>query len=310
MTPPAKFARISAAAGGLVWWVTLFIRTGDSAETELIQKIFLLAVFVIVPLGVALISPEQDWIALRYASWFQPGAALLCFTSFVLPQGFIAGILASFWLATISLIALAGLLRILLSAPRLSLELSVNFGMLYLPIGGAWLVASRLGIQPLGFGDTMVLLTAVHFHFAGFAAPVLAGLAGRTVLAGTKQARAIGVAGGGIVLGTPLVAAGITFSPTLALTGALIVTIGLGLLAALVIAMVVPKLHSRVAQVLLWIASISSLGAMVLACLYAYSIVTHTLIIDIPHMAMTHGLLNSFGFALCGLLAWTVNELR
>ena len=36
---------------------------------------------------------------------------------------------------------------------------------------------------------------------------------------------------------------------------------------------------------------------MVLACLYAYSIVTHTLIIDIPHMAMTHGLLNSFGFA-------------
>ena len=37
----------------------------------------------------------------------------------------------------------------------------------------------------LGFGDTIVLLTAVHFHYAGFALLLLAGLAGRRLRAGT-----------------------------------------------------------------------------------------------------------------------------
>jgi hypothetical protein len=64
-------------------------------------------------------------------------------------------------------------------------------------------------------------------------------------------------------------------------------------------------LNSKAAQLLLVVSSLSSLVAMVLASLYAYSIVTQTLIINIPQMAMTHGLLNSFGFSLCGLLAWT-----
>jgi len=45
---------------------------------------------------------------------------------------------------------------------------------------------------------------------------------------------------------------------------------------------------------------------MVLACLYAYSLVAKTLVIDIPHMAMTHGVINAFGFALCGLVAWSL----
>ena len=44
---------------------------------------------------------------------------------------------------------------------------------------------------------------------------------------------------------------------------------------------------------------------MVLASLYAYSLATHTLILTIPKMAMTHGILNAFGFVTCSLLAWT-----
>jgi hypothetical protein len=59
---------------------------------------------------------------------------------------------------------------------------------------------------------------------------------------------------------------------------------------------------------LILIGSLSSCAAMVLACLYAYSIVGHTLIIDIPKMAVTHGLLNSLGFALCSLLAWSLEK--
>jgi YndJ-like protein len=308
MVSTSQFARTSAAVGGLLWIVTLLIRTGDSRETDLIQKIFLLAVFVIVPLALSLISPKEDWIAIRIAAWAQPISATLCFVSFLVPQGVVAGILASLWLALTALIAFAGLLRLALSTPRLTNEQSISAGMLYLPIGGAWLVASRLGIQPLGFGDTIVLLTAVHFHFAGFAAPVLAGLVGRVVTNRTSASRTVTVAALAIVIGTPIVAAGITLSPTVALVGAFIVTLGLTLLAVVVIGSVNTLIKSRLARVFLLIGSLSSCAAMVLACLYAYSIVSHTLIIDIPKMAMTHGLLNSLGFALCSLLAWSFEK--
>jgi hypothetical protein len=302
-----KFARTSAVVGALIWALTLLIRTGDSRETELIQKIFLLAVFVIVPLCLSLIAADEDWFALRIAVWLQPFAAILCFVSFLIPQGILAGVLSSVWLATISFVALAGLLRIFFAKSFVSYELSVSAGMLYLPIGGAWLVASRLGIQPLGFGDTIVLLTAIHFHFAGFAAPLLAGFAGRAVSDKQTALKVVALAATGIILGTPLVAAGITFSPGVALVGAAIVTIGLSLLAVIVLLYLVPITYSIAAKALFFIASLSSIAAMILACLYAYSIVTHTLIIDIPHMAMTHGLLNSFGFALSSLIAWTLS---
>ena len=308
MIATSQFARTSAAVGGLIWIAALLIQTGDSPETDLIQKIFLLAVFVIVPLALSLISPNEDSIALRIAAWAQPISATLCFVSFFIAQGVVAGILASFWLALTVLIALAGILRLASSTPRLTSEQSINVGMVYLPIGGAWLLASRLGIQPLGFGDTIVLLTAVHFHFAGFAAPVLTGLAGRAVSNRTAASRAVTLAALATVIGTPIVAAGITLSPTVALVGALVVTLGLTLLGVVVIGYVSPLISSRIARVFLLAGSLSSCAAMVLACLYAYSIVSHTLIIDIPHMAMTHGLLNSLGFALCSLLAWSFEK--
>ena len=47
---------------------------------------------------------------------------------------------------------------------------------------------------------------------------------------------------------------------------------------------------------------------MLLAAVYAYSIVFQKLIVDIPQMAMTHGVANAFGFALCGLTAWVLIE--
>jgi hypothetical protein len=102
------------------------------------------------------------------------------------------------------------------------------------------------------------------------------------------------------------VAAGITVSPLLAMVGALVISAGLFLLALLVLIWIVPSLSSFSARFLLILSSVSSLVAMVLASLYAYSIFARTLIIDIPHMAMSHGILNAFGFSLCGLLAWAI----
>jgi len=309
MYNPTHNARISATMGAVVWFAFLLIGTSDSNETELIQKILLLGILVIIPLGLSLVpnaQSENNSLLYRAAILAQPVGAVAGAVSFLLYSGGSAAILASSWLLVTVMIAVFGFLRLLRRGPVFSREMCIDAGMLYLPVGGIWLVVSRLGIQPIGFGDTIVLLTAMHFHFAGFAAPILAGLAGRTLPGSQPLSKVFALAGICIIGSMPLIAAGITFSPALALVGALIISTGLILLAVLVVGWVLRSLNSFAAQTLLVASSLSSICAMIFACLYAYSIVAKTVIVDIPQMAMSHGILNSFGFTLCGLLAWSL----
>jgi len=303
--------RKSALLGALVWAIVLFIRTSPQAETELIDKILLLGVLVIVPLGLSLVRRsmrnEEPPLLYRLAVMAQPVGAVAVTISFFLEPGIKAALLAAAWMIVTALIALYGLWRFWLNPQQPVAEVSISIGLIYLAVGGGWLVMSRLGVQLLGFGDTIVLLTAVHFHFAGFAAPILTGLAGRNLVDPHRNAHLLlGGAAVAVTVGTPLVAAGITVSPVLALAGTLVISLGLALLALLVLVWIVSSVSSVPARILLVIASVSSLSAMVLASLYAYSIFSKTLIIDIPQMAMSHGILNAFGFSLCGLLAWAI----
>ena len=309
--PRPSWARTGAIVGAFVWCGALFFRLADAKETDLIEKILLLGVLVIVPLGLSLLGPAQQegshsWFY-RLAILIQPLGAAAVVVSFFLAQGPEAALLASLWLVVEGLIALYGLSRLRLRELRTTAELAIDVGLIYLPIGGAWLMMSRLGLRPLGFGDTIVLLTAVHFHFAGYAAPILTGLAGRVLIhAPANIRRAFTLSAIGVTTGTPLIAAGITFSPSLGLIGTLLITFSLMLLGMLVVGWVVPMLRSRAAQLLLVLSSVSSFVSMVLACFYSYSLVAKELIIDIPQMALTHGLMNALGFSLCGLAAWAL----
>ncbi len=306
-----RWSRRSALAGALIWLGLLVIPPSENFRVELIEKLFLLAPLVIIPLGLSLVAPAssqgRDAAFYRVALLAQPFGAALAVCSFLLPQGLRAALVASAWALVTALIALYGLMRFLFPEARRAEEISISAALIYLSVGGVWLVISRLGYQPLGFGETIVLLTAVHFHYTGFAAPLLAGLAGRALRRDSTafKQRTFQAACCGIIMGTPLIAAGITLSaPVLGLLGALVVSAGLWLLAALVIFRLVPALSSRPAQILLVTSSVSSVIAMMLACAYAYSIVTKQLIINIPHMAMSHGIMNAVGFSLCGLLGW------
>ena len=306
--------RTSAIAGAVVWTVMLFLRTSASPETELINKILVLGILVIVPLGLSLVStPDRNnlhALPYRLAVLAQPFGAICGFASFFLEQGWPAAALAAAWFVVTCAIALFGLWRLLPRGLRPIEEVSIDAGLIFLPVGGVWFMMSRLGIQPIGFGDTIVLLTAVHFHFAGYAAPILAGLAGRTIGRQGSARKLLGVGVVSIVTGIWFVAAGITLAPRLALAGAIVISTGLVLLAVIVVACVLPSLRSRTAQILLLVSSISSTFAMCLACAYAYSIVTKTVILDIPQMAMAHGIVNAFGFALCGLVGWSMVEVH
>src|SRR6185503_12488323 len=304
-------AKRSAGVGFGAWLLFLLTNTADSAPIELIHKIVFFAILVIVPLGLSLVAPSDRNSLYKLVILIQPIAALLTITSFFLDKGVLSATLASSWLILTGLVALYGVTRLIGRGGIFPLpESSIDAGLMYLPVAGVWLVVYRLGVQPLGYGETIILLTVVHFHFAGFGAPIIAGLSGRALATRNYPRKMFGVSVFAIVAAMPLVAAGITFSPWLGFVGALLISIGLLLLAVLTFGWVIPAVASLAGRVLLAIGALSTCAAMVLACLYAYSLATKILIIDIPTMALTHGLLNAFGFVTCSLLAWTVITQR
>ena len=304
-----EFARRSAAVGVVVWVLLVLAVTTDSHETELIHRVVFFAFLVIVPLGLSL-APGGQTAGLglyRVAVFLQPLAAVIAIVSFFVGKGPASAALAATWFVFTGIVALFGVTRLLSRGLHSLPETSIDAGLLYLPVGGAWLIVYRLGVQPFDYGETIILLTVVHFHFAGFAAPIIAGMVGRYLARSDvgigKLFPPIVVA---LIAAMPLVAAGITFSPWLGLAGTLLLSIGLVLLALLTIARVQRAIASLSARVLLVVGALSSCVAMVLASLYSYSLVAHVLILRIPTMAMTHGLLNAFGFATCSLVAWSI----
>jgi len=257
------------------------------------EALFLLAIWLIVPLGLRLL-PESP--PLRLARKLQPLAALLATISFFLPKGLFAAVLASAWLALNGLVALGGLYVLKFSLRAGVPALLLLAAMFFPPVGGVNLVASRYGYALGGFPEPIILLTAIHFHYIAFAAPILASLSGRSALAR--------ISGLGIVGGTPLLAAGFIFSPILkaVAVGILCVSVvglALGQLSQL------PRLPGKRAKALLTASSLAVIAGMVLAGIYEHGFYTGRSWLSIPQMAWSHGILNGVGFSLLGLLAWT-----
>jgi hypothetical protein len=184
--------------------------------------------------------------------------------------------------------------------------------MLYLPVGGAWLTASRFGVSLLGFSEPIVSLTAAHFHYAGFAALVIAGLTGRYLATLPNAPRmAFRVIAVGLMAGMMLVAAGITFSPLLEVLAAIVFAASLAGLAFLQLRCVAPQLnHRRLPQILLTASALMALWAMGAAVVYAVSEYTHSTLITIPQMLRVHGEVNALGFVLLNLLGWAALNPR
>jgi hypothetical protein len=314
---PARFqvfARLSAVAGAVVWVLLLLTRTSDSDETEMIHKVVFFAMLVIVPLGLSLVTAGEQIISVllyRAAVLVQPVAVLVTIASFYFEKGILSASLSAAWLVVCAFVALLGLSRLTARGLYPLYESSIDAGLLYLPVAGAWLIVYRLGVQPFDYGEMIILLTVIHFHFAGFAAPIIAGLTGKMLTQTSHPPGRVYVfVVIALVAAMPLVAAGITFSPLIGLAGTILIAAGLVMLAVLTLARVLPTVSSLSARLLLAIAALSSIAAMTLACMYAYSLVAHTLVLQIPTMAMTHGLFNAFGFATCSLIAWSIIDAK
>lgn len=295
---------------GVLLWLgsAIFVVSTGLGLLRWIQLLFLLAPLIIVPLGLSLIesSAQPDWGNIIRV--VQPVGAIGVVASFLAPIGWLAASLAGVWLGVTLLLALLGLGRLWSRGSLLPIEeLVVDAGLLFLPVGGGWLVLFRLGANPLDFNEVVVLLTAVHFHYAGFAALIFVGMVGR-FLAGQSQPvqKLYNGAALGVLIGTPLVAAGITFSPLVELVGAVVLATSLAIIAGLAGVFIVPAVAHRLAQGLLGVAALSLLVGMSFTYLYAISEFTGFYLIHIPQMAQFHGLANAVGFGVGGLWGWSL----
>lgn len=173
----------------------------------------------------------------------------------------------------------------------------------YLPVGAIWALFDQLNYQPLGFSHIIVLLTGVHFHYAGFALPRLSGL----WINYSQRAKPFKVATLGIILGVPLVALGITSSQlrlpfwvetvsvTLLATSALVMSFGHIAWSAT---------RTGIVRGLFALAGLALAGGMVLALIYGWRDVYSVSWATIPAMYAFHGTLNSWGFCLPAFLGW------
>lgn len=290
---------IGAAAWALLVAADL---AGVVADLGLITLLLGLAPLVVVPLGLALPRPAGPSARSGLVAAVQPAAALAAVGALLLPAGTGAAVAAAVWLAFC--VGAAGEEADSWWRNRsLALAALARLGAVgYLCVGAAWLVVDRAGARPLALPTEIVELTAVHFHYAGFAAPLIAGTAGAMV-GGTHQ-RVAGIATLAVLAGSPFVAAGFAVFGPLQIAGAVLLTAGLLLVAWVTVARAVPALADRPAQWLLSLSSAAVVVPMLLAVGWAVGHNIGTPALSVADMARYHGTLNAFGFTLCGLAGW------
>lgn len=294
-----------AIVGAILWLAIKLVPTRDDVGIGSIEWLFLFAPLVLMPLALASLRGNNSRAPLlRTTIHAQPVATALAIVSFLLPAGLVPMLLALPWAMLTFAVGVAGLADFAKTRLRNPPHLLDSAAMLMLPVGGIGLLQSRFGAAPLGFHEPLVLLVAVHFHYAAFLAPIVVA---RGLNEWTQHHRPFAWAlAACVVTGSPLMALGfVVHQPWMRTVAAFI--LGGALAAFAVITLVrLPRIESRAAQIPLAISALAIVASMWLAVIYTLGDLRGEVWISIPQMARTHGLLNAFGFSLCGLIGWTL----
>ena len=274
-------ARTIASAGFVVWLAAFAILPAPIAA-----RVLLLAPLVVVPRMLTLL-PDRPWIA-RVAGWPSVVAAVPLIVAFGLPAGPLAAVFVLPWLAIASVCAVAAVaprpgppaVHPSTAQPLRPRDRSSPWPSSRWVPGSPSSTAS--GVQT-GFSPTIVLLTATHFHFAGF------GLLGLTsLLARTRPTLRVSVVG--LIVGIPITAAGfVLVSDPVSAVGALFVGLsGIGAGVALV-AGGEPGAAAWPAR----LAGAALLVGMPMGIAWSLSLLFRLSFLDIDTMIRTHGALNA-----------------
>ncbi|MEW2064404.1 YndJ family protein [Streptomyces sp. NPDC007002] len=266
--------------------------------SALVHAIVMLGMLVIVPAGLRLTGQrELERIRRLWPLFAAPGALALW-----LPRGATATVLACVYAA--------GTVALALHAPHASRRatrgrrldpagIALLTALVAPAVAATALVAERRGHELFGFDLGILALTVPHFHFAGFAAALVAGLVCRV-----SDGPAGGFAALSVPTGTALVLLGYFIGDWAELAGAVVLTAGMWTVGLLTWRMGHEEGRDRTTRLLLLASAAVLVATMLLALSWALGEAT-----GLPHpslawMAATHGLGNALGFALCSLLAW------
>lgn len=177
-------------------------------------------------------------------------------------------------------------------------EFSIDMGLIYLAIGGAWFVAHESNMET-GFSPIITWLTGIHFHYAAFLLPIFVGFLGRLY-----KPKLYKLVGSVILIAPFIVAVGITFSTWLELLSVIIYIFGI--YSIILLSFKVPFQH----YIQKWLIriSFSALGVTIIfSLLYALGNLTGLYSVSIDFMLRFHGIINSILFALIGIIGWSIH---
>ena len=268
-----------------------------------VQSILILAPLVLVPLAWTLMSDAHK---LSNALLF---GGLAFGISYILPLGFLAGGFALVWLLCTLLLAWDQVNSYRHKKEENSKSFASLAAFLYLPIGATWALADRLGMHPMGFQSTIVLLTAVHFHYAGF----LLLVAGHRIMALVPNSYKL-FWDLLLVLGVPLVALGITLSQWegpawIETSSATVMAIG-GLGVAVLHVLGSRQIRNTFVKWAWRIGAIFLSAGMCLALAYGWRPFFPLDFLSIPWMYAVHGTFNFLGVGILVTSWWFFDSSR
>ncbi len=278
--------------------------------TLLARAILALGAGLIIPLGMIATTPAGADPGARFHRFVRrllSPAAVPLLVSLVSATGDLAPVLALPWVAASALVLAVGARRLLARARtprRFDLaELAIDAGFAYLPVGAVWAWVYRADVDLLGFAGVQALLTANHFHFAGFGMCVLVGLVGRRL--GARAGLAYRAAAVLAVLAVALVAAGITVSRSLEVFAAWALVLGVILTAVSLVR--ASRTTRGVPRVLLIVSAIAGVIAAGFAAHFATGGFARLDAVKLRQMLFFHALVNALGFVGAGLAAFALD---
>jgi hypothetical protein len=261
----------------------------------LVNALVGVGMLVVIPLGLRLIEGpgRRGWVWLACAI---PAAG-----SVWLPRGWPAVLLALPYLLVTGALLIGVPARLTAGGRPSPRTVAVATALAAPFVASTSLLAERAGYRLFGFDLDVLTLTVAHFHYAGFAAALIAGLVCGLPAGGRPGA----LAALSVPAGTAVVFVGYFVGDWLELVGAVVLTGGMWLVGWLTWRQARPLGAERMTRLLLAASALVLAATMVLALDWALGRVAGLPHLSLAWMAATHGLANALGFALCGLLGWS-----
>jgi hypothetical protein len=298
---------IPALVGTLVWLFLVVFRPPGMLQGTA-ELTLLAAPLLAIPLSM---ESQPDWQR-RFAT----ASAALLIGSYYLAPGLFSGLFALPWVM-FSVVAFFARLdgdnaRVLARIWR-SLRYTADVPFLldltahaYLIVGALWACASRFQMTPLGFHEPWVVLTANHFHYAGYCVSILGARAAELALKKNALSNAFAWTLRFMGLGPPIVAIGITGVPLLEVISSVVLALSLTTYAWIMMTSVTRHVEVNAARLFLRVSSLCLFFTMAAACIYTVGHYIGRELFSIVLMIRIHGMVNAGGFALLGLLGFAV----